>query len=79
MLAGVILLCLTVWVGGYSEVYFLSKVGIILCVLMSLLFVVRLGSTVPVRELIGFMLFLQLVLAPSLIYNYLDNETSYPM
>ena len=78
-LISLITLLFSLWIFLFVDIYIISKLGIILCVITALKFVDVLGRAIPIRELIVLLMLLQLVVAPVISYNYFGNESYYPM
>ena len=77
----IILLCLifSAWVFSFTDLYITSKYGLVLFVLITLLFLDSLGKSIPIKELIGQLMLMQMLVCPVIVYNYFDNEMLYPM
>lgn len=77
----IILLCLvfTAWVFSFTDLYIISKLGLVLFALITMMFLDGMGKSIPIKELIGLILLMQLIVCPVLIYNYFDNDVQYSM
>jgi len=77
-----IVVLLTVLFSGwllFTDLYIYSKLGLILFVVVTLLFLNRLGHRIPIKELIVLIMLMQMVASPIIVYHYLDNKVLFPM
>jgi len=63
----------------FTDLYIYSKLGLILFVVVTLVFLNGLGKKVPIKELIILIMLMQMVASPIIVYYYLDNKVPFPM
>src|SRR3990172_6184433 len=75
----IITLIFSAWVFFYTDIYIISKLGLILFALITMRFLDELGKSMPIKELIGLLTLAVMLVCPVLIYNYFDNNVQYSM